>query len=223
MASSGLLTTITTACGLDSRIWAATSPTIFAFVESRSSRLMPGLRAMPAVTTTTSLPAVSAQFVVPVSRESKPMIGDAWKRSSALPAGMPSVAGMSSRTMSPSSALAHQWAVVAPTLPAPMMEIFARRMMEWFLERDAWDGIPETKESGEQLLSRPSPVATRPARKLRESLMACGTIRAVRCGRAAPRGPGGRVGGCRGRTTRRPEPRPGRSPRRSTGRPSRGC
>ena len=30
--------------------------------------------------------------------------------------------------MSPSSAAAHQWAVVAPTLPAPMMLIFARFM-----------------------------------------------------------------------------------------------
>ncbi len=30
--------------------------------------------------------------------------------------------------MSPSSAAAHQWAVVAPTFPAPMMVIFARRM-----------------------------------------------------------------------------------------------
>jgi hypothetical protein len=31
--------------------------------------------------------------------------------------------------MSPSSAAAHQWAVVAPTLPAPMIEILARRMV----------------------------------------------------------------------------------------------
>ena len=38
---------------------------------------MPGLRAMPAVTTTTSLPAVSVQELVPVSRASKPMIGEA--------------------------------------------------------------------------------------------------------------------------------------------------
>ena len=128
IASSGFETTITIASGLVSRIFAATSPTIRALVESRSSRLMPGLRAMPAVTTTTSLPAVAAQSVVPVSRESKPMIGAAWKRSSALPAGIPSVAGMSSSTTSPSSAAAVQWAVVAPTLPAPMIEIFARRM-----------------------------------------------------------------------------------------------
>ena len=132
MASSGLETTITTASGLVSRILTATSPTIFAFVESRSSRLMPGLRAMPAVTTTTSLPAASAQSVVPVTLESKPTIGEAWNRSSALPAGMPSVAGMSSSTMSPSSAAAHQWAVVAPTLPAPMIAIFARRMAGGF-------------------------------------------------------------------------------------------
>ena len=37
-----------------------TDPTIFMLVKSRSSRLMPGLRAMPAVMTTTSEPAVSS-------------------------------------------------------------------------------------------------------------------------------------------------------------------
>ena len=47
-------------------------------------------------------------------------------KSSALPLGMVSVWGMSKSTMSPNSAAAHQWAVVAPTLPAPMMLIFAR-------------------------------------------------------------------------------------------------
>ena len=37
-----------------------TAVMILALVESRSSRLMPGLRGMPAVMTTTSLPAVSS-------------------------------------------------------------------------------------------------------------------------------------------------------------------
>ena len=38
---------------------------------------MPGFRAIPAVTTMTSLAAVSDQSVVPVIFESKPMIGEA--------------------------------------------------------------------------------------------------------------------------------------------------
>src|SRR5437762_5988883 len=54
------------------------------------------------------------------------MIGDACNRSRALPRGMFSVCGTSKRTISPSSIEAHQWAVVAPTLPAPMTVIFAR-------------------------------------------------------------------------------------------------
>ena len=37
-----------------------TEPTIFSFVVTRSSRLIPGLRGTPAVTTTTSEPAVSS-------------------------------------------------------------------------------------------------------------------------------------------------------------------
>src|SRR5579862_8479689 len=45
---------------------------------------------------------------------------------------MPSTWGMSTRTMSPSSLLAAQWAQVAPTLPAPMIEIFARRIHDPF-------------------------------------------------------------------------------------------
>ncbi len=60
MASSGLLTTMTTASGLVVRTSVATAVTILALVFKRSSRLMPGLRGMPAVITTTSLPAVSA-------------------------------------------------------------------------------------------------------------------------------------------------------------------
>ena len=60
---------------------------------------------------------------------SNPSTGDASNRSRALPWGMPSIWGMSTRTMSPSSLLAAQWAQVAPTFPAPMMVIFARRMV----------------------------------------------------------------------------------------------
>src|SRR5436305_1634151 len=60
--------------------------------------------------------------------QSKPTIGEACMRSSPLPLGMSPVWGISKRIISPSSAAAHQCAVVAPTLPAPMMVIFARRM-----------------------------------------------------------------------------------------------
>ena len=45
IASSGLLTTMTIASGLVCLISSATAPTIRALVASRSSRLMPGLRA----------------------------------------------------------------------------------------------------------------------------------------------------------------------------------
>lgn len=60
ITSSGLLTTITMLFGDVSRIFSATEPMMLAFVKSRSSRLMPGLRGIPAVITTTSLSAVSA-------------------------------------------------------------------------------------------------------------------------------------------------------------------
>ena len=58
--------------------------------------------------------------------------------------GMSPFCGMSSRTMSPSSAAAHQWAQVAPTLPAPTIVILARRMglapegAEWALRNRIW-------------------------------------------------------------------------------------
>ena len=60
IASSGLLTTMMIASGLVALICSATEPTILALVSSRSSRLMPGLRAIPAVITTTSLSAVGS-------------------------------------------------------------------------------------------------------------------------------------------------------------------
>ena len=48
MASSGLLTTITTELGLDFFTSVATAVMILALVPRRSSRLIPGLRAIPA-------------------------------------------------------------------------------------------------------------------------------------------------------------------------------
>src|SRR3954453_17296784 len=66
-------------------------------------------------------------------RASKPSTGELSYRSRALPIGAvlgwPLISGMSTRTMSPSSLLAAQWAAVAPTFPAPTMVIFARRMV----------------------------------------------------------------------------------------------
>ena len=56
------------------------------------------------------------------------MIGDACIKSNALPLGIFSVCGTSSKTTSPSSAEAHQCAQVAPTFPAPIIVIFARRI-----------------------------------------------------------------------------------------------
>ena len=60
MASSGFETTIRIASGERSIASRVTEPTIASFVVTRSSRLIPGLRGRPAVTTTTSEPAVSS-------------------------------------------------------------------------------------------------------------------------------------------------------------------
>jgi hypothetical protein len=59
IASSGLETTITIASGLVATTSRVTDPTIRSFVVTRSSRLIPGCRGKPAVTTTTAEPAVS--------------------------------------------------------------------------------------------------------------------------------------------------------------------
>ena len=64
---------------------------------------MPGLRGTPAVTMTTSEPAQSAQFEVPVTFASCPRIVPFCSRSSALPLATPSFSGMSNSTTSPSS------------------------------------------------------------------------------------------------------------------------
>ena len=60
IASSGLVTTIRIVCGECATRFLVTSPTIFWLVVSRSSRLMPGLRAMPEVITQMCEPAVSS-------------------------------------------------------------------------------------------------------------------------------------------------------------------
>ena len=58
---------------------------------------MPGLRAMPAVISTTSLFSVSSYDVVPTIWASDPMMGSACRRSRALPLGMPPVDGWSTQ------------------------------------------------------------------------------------------------------------------------------
>jgi len=60
MVSSGFDTTMTMARGACFLISSATDFTMSTLVRSRSSRLMPGRRAMPAVTTNRSDPAVAA-------------------------------------------------------------------------------------------------------------------------------------------------------------------
>ena len=58
IASSGLETTMRIASGLCATTCSVTCLTMFSFVVTRSSRLMPGERGSPAVMTTTSEPAV---------------------------------------------------------------------------------------------------------------------------------------------------------------------
>jgi len=95
---------------------------IFLLISRRSSRLIPGFRGTPDVTITTSESFVSSYPLEPTTFESKPSTGLAWRRSSAFPWGIPS--RISTKTTSPSSFSAAQWAAVAPTKPAPIIEIF---------------------------------------------------------------------------------------------------
>ena len=126
MASSGLVMTMTKASGAYCRTPSDTWVMILALVPRRSSRLMPGLRAMPAVTMHTSAPAMSSYRVVPVMSASKPSMGADWSRSSALPWGRPSTT--SNSTTSPSFLRAHRWAMVPPMLPPPINAILRLEM-----------------------------------------------------------------------------------------------
>jgi len=60
IASSGLVMTITKAFGALALMPAPTACMTLVLMPMRSSRLMPGLRGTPAVTITTSAPAMSA-------------------------------------------------------------------------------------------------------------------------------------------------------------------
>jgi hypothetical protein len=66
MASSGLETTTRTAFGERFTASLVTADTMDSFVVTRSSRLIPGDRGLPAVMTTTSEPSVSSYPFVPV-------------------------------------------------------------------------------------------------------------------------------------------------------------
>ena len=118
ITSSGFDTTMTIASGDVRFTCSLTDLTMPAFVLSRSSRDIPGLRAMPAVMTTMSEPAVSSYPLVPITRESKPSIGADCHWSSPFPCGTPS-ATSTMTTVRASSFSAMRWAAVAPTLPAP--------------------------------------------------------------------------------------------------------
>ena len=59
MASSGLVMQMTNASGACVLMPAATASMTLRLMPSRSSRLMPGLRGTPAVTMTTSAPAIA--------------------------------------------------------------------------------------------------------------------------------------------------------------------
>ena len=69
MASSGLVMQMTNASGAWVLIPAATAPMTLRLMPSRSSRLIPGLRGTPAVTMTTSAPAIAA--VIARARQSR--------------------------------------------------------------------------------------------------------------------------------------------------------
>ncbi len=119
MTSSGLDTTMMMELGATRAMFSATLLTMPALVRTRSSRLMPGFRAMPAVTMKSSAPAASSYPWLPRIRASKPSMGPLCHWSSALPWGIPSATS----TMITSRARffsATRCAAVAPTFPAPI-------------------------------------------------------------------------------------------------------
>ena len=94
IASMGLAKMMKVASGECSMALPTTLRTMPALVPSRSSRVMPGRRGTPEVTTTTSEPAVSAHSFVPVTETLVPTQGAASAMSSALPCGSPSTMSM---------------------------------------------------------------------------------------------------------------------------------
>ena len=143
MASSGLLTMINVASGDRAAISLVTLPTIFILVLIRSSRLIPGLRAMPAVMMTTSEPALGPYSLQPSKEQSYPCTGPACIRSKAFPWGMPST--ISTSTTSAIFFSANLCAAVDPTLPAPTtVTFFLIVILLYFLIQFSDNNIYET-------------------------------------------------------------------------------
>src|SRR5688500_1418892 len=118
MTSSGLETTMTIDFGATRAMFSATDFTMPALVRTRSSRLMPGFRAMPAVTTKTSASFASSYPCPPTQRTSNPSIGADCHWSSAFPCGPPSATSIIT-TVRARCFSARRCAAVAPTFPAP--------------------------------------------------------------------------------------------------------
>src|SRR5512133_1558765 len=122
IASSGFEITMTNEFGAYCLMPCATLSMIFEFTPMRSSRLMPGLRGRPAVTTMTSESLMSSYLFVPFSITSARSIGVASAMSRHLPCGIPSTT--SNRTTSPSSFCMQSWASTPPICPPPINAIF---------------------------------------------------------------------------------------------------
>src|SRR5262245_24191685 len=89
---------------------------------SRSVRDMPGLRAKPAVVTTTSAPFTPERSLLPSIRPPLCHSGAACCMSSDLPCGIPSTMSIKVTSAMPRSA--RNSAALAPTLPAPITATF---------------------------------------------------------------------------------------------------
>ncbi len=89
-----------------------------ALLRSRSSLLMPAVRAMPAVMTTMSALPASASVLHPTTRESLLLEGSEWLMSMALPRARSSTTSW--RYTVPRRLDAMEAALVEPTMPAPM-------------------------------------------------------------------------------------------------------
>ena len=126
ISSSGLVTTITTALGASDRIASAACRITRAFTSIRSARVIPGDRARPAVTTTTSAPATISRLSPPMQRPAAPVIPEAWLRSSAVAAAMPGAMSISTIS-SAMSRIAARCAMLPPTPPAPISASLPRR------------------------------------------------------------------------------------------------
>ena len=123
ISSSGLVTTITTALGASERIASPAAWITRAFTSIKSARVMPGPRARPAVTTTTSAPATISSVSPPIQRPVAPVMPLAWFKSSAVAAASPGAISISTIS-SAMSAIVARCAMLPPTPPAPISASF---------------------------------------------------------------------------------------------------